>query len=360
MKQIMKPYIIGETAYNHEGDIKYLFRMIEEIADLKLDAVKFHMLLDITTYFQKKHPLLPTLQKFMFTEDQWTQIFQKSKDLNLDVINLCDDVKSIEYCLEHEDLVDAIELHATGLNDYFQLTALKNWKKLVILGVGGSTLDEIRYALEILSKNGNENILLMYGFQSYPTDYGKINLSKMLKIGDLFERPLGYADHTGFDDSNNEVVSVMAASLGVPVLEKHFTCDEGKERVDYHAAVGKETMQRIKELMNLALSVYGTGDMNMSDAELKYGNTGPMKKALVAGKPISRGSEIRVEDVRFKRTEEESTLKQNQLFRIIGLKAKEDIAEDEIIDFTKVEYEFQAPDPESFTHIKKEKGEESR
>jgi len=38
--EIKEPYIIGETAYHHEGDIDYLYKMIDAIAELGLDAVK--------------------------------------------------------------------------------------------------------------------------------------------------------------------------------------------------------------------------------------------------------------------------------------------------------------------------------
>ena len=36
------PYIIADTAFNHEGDIKYLCKMIDEIDELQLNAIKFH------------------------------------------------------------------------------------------------------------------------------------------------------------------------------------------------------------------------------------------------------------------------------------------------------------------------------
>jgi sialic acid synthase SpsE len=38
-----KLYIIGETAYNHEGDINYLHKMIDDIAELELNAVKVRL-----------------------------------------------------------------------------------------------------------------------------------------------------------------------------------------------------------------------------------------------------------------------------------------------------------------------------
>ncbi len=348
MSKVLKPYIIGETAYNHEGDIKYLYRMIDDIAELKLNAIKFHMLLDPESYMQKKHPLINKFKNWIFNKKQWDKIIDYSNKKNLDVVVLCDDVESVNYILKNNQDVKAIELHATGLNDYFLLDSVSKFKGQIMLGVGGSTIDEIAYAVDLLNSKGENNILLMYGFQSYPTKYTDINLSKMLIIRDLFNLPIGYADHTAFDDPNNEIISCMAAMMGINILEKHYTPDYGIERIDYHTAVGKIQMLKIKELMELALRVYGNGNLKMSEAELEYGNTGPMKKAIVAKKKIKKGEKLSFDNLWFKRTADESSLKQNQFLQLIGLKSTKDIQEDEIIDFGKAKYKFKKADLKSF------------
>jgi len=352
MGNTLKPYIIGETAYNHEGDINYLLKVVDEIAKIKLNAVKFHLLLNPESYMQKKHPLIGEIKKWIFNKKQWDDIIDCSNEKKLDVIGLCDDVESIEYILKNGKNVDAIELHAAGLNDYFLLDAVSGSNKQIILGIGGSSIDEIQHAVNFLRNKGRNNILLMYGFQSYPTRYTDINLSKMLKIRDLFNLPVGYADHTAFDDPHNEIVSVMGAMMGIHILEKHCTLDYGKKRIDYHAAVGKKQMSRIKELMKLVLMVYGDGELKMSKAELEYGNVGSMKKAIVAKKFIKKGEKLCLDNLWFKRTGEKSYIKQYQFLQLIGLEATQDIKKDEIVDFRKVKYEFKKADLESFIHVK--------
>jgi len=351
---ILKPYIISETAYNHEGGIKYLYKMIDDIAELKLNAIKFHMLLNPESYMQIKHPLIKEIGKWTFSKNQWSEIIIYSHKKGLDVIVLCDDVESIEYILENNINITAIELHASGLNDYFLLNSVSEFKGQIILGIGGSSLDEINYAVEFLKNKEKNDILLMYGFQSYPTKYTDINLSKMLKIRDLFKLPIGYADHTAFDDPNNEIISCMAAMMGINILEKHYTPDYGIERVDYHSAVGKVQMLKIKELMMLALKVYGNGNLKMSEAELEYGDTGPMKKAIVAKKNIKKGDKLSLDNLWFKRTVEESPIKQNQFLQLIGLRVLHDIKEDGIVDFSKIEYIFKKTALEDFTHTEKD------
>ncbi|MFX0087341.1 MAG: N-acetylneuraminate synthase family protein [Candidatus Hodarchaeota archaeon] len=347
------PYIIGETAYNHEGDIDYLFRMIDDIAEIKLNAVKFHLLLNIESYMQKNHPLIKTLKKWIFSKTQWEKIIDYSIEKSLDVITLCDDVESCNFLLNSDKKIDSLELHAVSINDHFMLDSISKFDGRIILGVGGATLNEIRYAIDFLKNRGRNNILLMSGFQSYPTNYNDINLSKMIKLRDLFNLPIGYADHTAFDDPHNTLISILGAALGFNILEKHYTLDVGKERIDYHAAIGKEQMIEIRELMKLVLNVYGSGSVDMSDAEKKYGNIGPMKKAIVAKKDIQRGEKLSLDNLWFKRTQEESYIQQNQFLQLIGLEANVDIKEDEIIDFSNTKYQFRKLGEQDFTNIGK-------
>lgn len=346
------PYIIAETAYNHEGDIQYIYRMIEEIGSLELQAIKFHLLFNLDSYMKKTHPLYQTVKHWMFTENQWDEIFASAAKKKLDIIALCDDVESINYIIRRKKKVYAIELHATSVNDHFMLSEIAKFDGRIIISVGGSSINDISYAVDFLKHHGKNDILLMYGFQSYPTVYSDINLAKMRAIQNLFHLPIGYADHTGFDDLNNVVISVSAAFMGFPILEKHFTLDPGKERIDYHAAVGKKQMVLIRDLMKIALQVYGNGQIALSDSEKAYGNVGPMKKAIIAKRDIKKGEILSLEDLWFKRTPEESTIQQKQLLQLLGCKAKVDIKKDDVIDFSLIEYKFKTLNLDTFTNLK--------
>jgi len=337
---IHKPYIIAETAYNHEGDFRYLCSMTDKIAELKVQAIKYHLLLNPAKYIQDKHPAFKIVQDCLFSKKQWRDIIDRAIREKLDIIALCDDTESVEFVKKEYSGIKAIELHAVSLNDYFMLKESVSFKGTVILGVGGSTLDEIEYAVNFLRENGKKDILLIYGFQNYPTDYSKINLLKMVKLKEIFDLPVGYADHTAFDDQYNEVISCMAGMMGIGILEKHFTLDEGKKRIDFEAAVGENQMLKIKGLLSTVLAVYGSGSMKMSKAEMVYGNTGPMKKAIVAARKIKRGEKLSLSNLCFKRTREISPVKQKEFLSLIGLQANQNIKKDEIITFDKLQYKF--------------------
>ena len=74
----LKPYIIGETAYHFEGDFNYMKKMINDIAELELNAIKFHLLLNSSSYCQNKHPIKHLYEKWKFSERQWKEIIDIS------------------------------------------------------------------------------------------------------------------------------------------------------------------------------------------------------------------------------------------------------------------------------------------
>ena len=80
-----------------------------------------------------------------------------------------------------------------------------------------------------------------------------------------------------------------------------------------------------------------------------------MKKAIVARRDIKEGQKLSADELWFKRTQQQSPIRQSQFLQLIGLEATRDIDEDEIIDFSNVRYEFQKADIESFTHLKNSK-----
>lgn len=332
-------YIIGETAYNHEGDLKYLYKTVDGIAELKLDAVKFHLMLNVKSYMQEKHHLFDEASEWLFSEEDWKRLIEHSNGKGLEVIALCDDVDSIEFILKNKIQVAGIELHMSCLNDYFMMEKLAEFSGPIILGIGGSEPDEVDYALEFFRKKGRKNLLLMYGFQNYPTNYEEINLRKMLSVEEKFKVAVGYADHTAFDNENNELITVAPYLLGIRIFEKHYTPDWGKERIDYQSAIGKKQFMKIREYLDLYKKVLGDGNWKMPPAELEYGKIGPMKKAIVAREKIKKGQKIELKDLWYKRTEEEVDLKQNRIWEIVGKKAEEDIELDEVVTLKKISKE---------------------
>lgn len=335
-----KPYIIGETAFHHEGSVDFLKTLIQNGASCGLNALKFHLLFDLDDYMIPSHQAIPVLKKIIIPKENWQQVLE-TVPKNVDIVLLCNDVESLKWVnkIQHSIPVKAMEIHSTGLNDIFLLNEALNFNGTIILGVGGSAFEEVKFAVDFFRSNKKEDTFLMHGFQNYPTAYQDINFRRMTFLKEAFNLPIGYADHTDPLDPGNEYISSLPQVMGFNVLEKHFT-HENEKRIDSQAAVSLEVLKKIIRMTSEVYATTGKAVYEFSEAEKKYGNTGPMKKAIVARRAIAKGTIVTLEDIAFKRTEKSSSLNQLQVGKIVGSKSLADIEVNTILDFSNIEFQF--------------------
>ena len=92
----------------------------------------------------------------------------------------------------------------------FNLEFLKhidNYFDTVFLEFGGANLDEIQEALNALA---NTEVILLYGFNAYPTRIENQNLNFLNTLKNQFNCCTGFADHS----VNNEVIPLLAMAKG--------------------------------------------------------------------------------------------------------------------------------------------------
>lgn len=335
-------YYIAETAFHHEGNVDFLKKLVIDISSIEIQAIKFHLLFNVDDYMVPEHAAIEVIKKISIPEKEWGFIFSLVNDRGKEIVALTNDLASLKYInkVQKQFPISAIELHSTGLNDIFLLEEAVRFNKTVMIGVGGSSFDEIKFAVDFLSDKGKSDILLMHGFQNYPTSYEDINFKRIVFYQNAFNLPVGYADHTDPNDIENPMISVLPAMYGVKVFEKHVTNVFGENRIDSQAAVSIETMQEVVKKGETLFKTLGNSNIEFSKAERNYGDTGPMKKALVARRTICKGEIINQEDIAYKRIEESSTLSQKDILKIIGSKALRTINENELLSFANIEYNF--------------------
>ena len=71
--------------------------------------------------------------------------------------------------------------------------------------------------------------VLIYGYQNYPSLSKNLNLSKIIKLKNLFKFDLGYADHspTGLLETIYNVATAISHKANF--IEKHFTFNDKKK-----------------------------------------------------------------------------------------------------------------------------------
>lgn len=316
--------LIAETAWHHDGEFSFMEHLLDTILNQsKADAVKMHVTLDFDEYMDSSHSIYNDLKSKLFSLKQWTDLIKTVKNKNKDLMLLYNDIKAIEFGSQFDPLL--VEIHSVCLNDIHLLDAVKNnidSKTKVVLGVGGSTLKEINSAIDRIN---HENIVLMFGFQNFPTKYEDINYLKMKKIKSQYpDFSFGYADHTAWDEPNNVLITLLGAAQGVEYIEKHVTTLYGQERTDWQSAVSIEMFNEIADKIKILDECEGNGLLDLNEGEKTYSVYGPMKKAGILKVDVSKGDKHKLENIVFKRTGETTDLSQVDLVNKVESKYRKD------------------------------------
>lgn len=317
--------LIAETAWHHEGDFSFMKELVEGIIkNTRANIIKLHITLNLEEYMSRDHQLFSTLSKYIFSKNQWRTLIRLIEEANLDKMLLLNDTEAVEFGIESKPKY--IEIHSVCLNDVNLLDCIRaniSTETRIVLGVGGSSLYEIDAVIERLKNN---NIILMHGFQNYPTRYEEINFEKIRKIQSLYPSfQHGYADHSGWDEPDNVLISILGAAQGMSYLEKHVTSHIGERRIDWNSAVSYEMFNEIGEKIELLESCNGNGNIGLNKAEYQYSEIGNMKKALLARKNMDQGTVFDLNMFEFKRTSQYSDISIVDLPFLEGKRLKNNI-----------------------------------
>jgi N,N'-diacetyllegionaminate synthase len=323
--------LIAETAWHHEGDYVFMKNLVTRICETSnADIVKLHITLDLDEYMSKNHDAYQTLKSWMLSAKQWEELIGIVRNNGKELMLLLNDTKAIDFASKFKP--EIIEIHSVCLNvPRLQKAILENIDKKakVVIGIGGCSLDEVKKAVKFFHER---EIVLMFGFQNYPTKYENVNLGKIRKIQALYPgKKYGYADHTAWDEDNNELITLLVSANGVDFIEKHVTTVHGKERCDYSSAISIEQLNTLCKKTKILDKLNGNGSMELNDAEKSYSLYGPMKMAAMTSHSLTEGSVLSLDDFNFCRTSQITDMSQVDILQAIGGKLISNIEANHVI-----------------------------
>ena len=327
-----KIYLIGEVAQGFEGKLDLALKHIDLASQSKIDAIKFQMVFadDLSTIDYKYYKLYKSLE---LDYKDWILIKKKCKKKKIDLILDIFGNKSLKIARKINP--SAIKIHPTDIDNYEFLKKINNSSlKKIILGIGGSYINEILYAKKILK---NKRVVLMLGIQNYPNSLKDNYLYKFKKIKEISKLKnslFGFADHTDTKDNNYyEYIAAICFGLGVTYFEKHFTINRNLKLEDYETAIEPKSISEFaQKLKNFSL-IYGANNFKkdfLSKNEKKYRFS--VRRSPIANKFIKKGKKISYKNISLKRTNKNS----QTISFIMGRKTKKDILKNEIITKSKL------------------------
>jgi N,N'-diacetyllegionaminate synthase len=303
----MSVFIIAEAGVNHNGSIPLAKQLIDVASHAGVDAVKFQT-------FKAENLVSKNAQKADYqkeTTDNNESQYEMIKKLELDI----DTHKElIAYCKEKNimflstpfdhDSIDmlnhlGLEIFKVPSGEITNLPYLRHigsLNKNVILSTGMADMGEIEDALNILIEAGTarQNITVLHANTMYPTPMEDVNLKAMVTIGNTFDLPFGYSDHTlGIE------VDIAAVAMGATVIEKHFTLDKTMEGPDHKASLEpSELIAMVQGIRNIEMAL---GSPIKKPSPSEQPNIIVARKSIVAKSNILQGEVFSEENLTVKR-----------------------------------------------------------
>ncbi len=319
-------FVLAEIACAHEGSVAIMKKMIEAAKNADVDAVKIQIFMadQLVTH---DHPQSGLYRKLELTREEWSEVFGFAKSMKMQVLADVFDNESLN--IAEENGVISYKVHSTIISDAGLLRDISRTSKPILLSTGGSTQEEVEDALAIIRKEGNDNVIMICGYQGFPTKIEESHLNMIPALHEKFGLPVGYADHCDAEDSMAVILPMVAVSMGACLIEKHITLDRSQKGIDYYSSLNPDELKTFTAKVREVEMAFGKGEFQKFSKEEEEYRKG-MKKYIVAGRSISKGKTIEENDIAFKRTTSPG-LQSNLTARVIGKKATEDIEKDVVI-----------------------------
>lgn len=289
------PFVIAEMANAHEGSVVTARAIIEAAANAGADAIKFQKF-TADELLVPYHPRYEHFRHLEMPETSWLELVSLARARGLYVLA---DVFGPESAKLMRRLgVDGYKIHSSDTINHELITQVASYKQPVFLSCGGARQLEIIEAVQAIRRAGNEQIVLLHGFQNYPTRLDDTQLKRIPVLSAQFGLPVGYADHV---DGNSEwamLLPLMAVSAGARVIEKHLTLDRSRKGIDYFSSSEPQELTRLVGLLREAGRSLGS-PYDRSDRELKY--IQDVQKLMVAARDLPAGTLIQESMVAYKR-----------------------------------------------------------
>lgn len=327
-----KPKIIAEIANAHQGKGKYLKALIQAAAESGADGVKFQWFkydyIAVPDYFAYKNYI-----DLFIDEKTWSESVKMAKDLGLEVWVDVFDSWGMELLYRLRDFVDGIKLPTTVFQSKELIKGLKNFQKMILVGVGGWYDHEIDQMISLVKNHLTSEIILMHGFQGYPTQTKDANLQRISYLKGRYHLEVGFADHEDADSPLAVELPVYAFFAGATVIEKHITLKRADKGYDYYSALEPEEFKAMTKKIRQAEIAMGNIEINKS--ERQYLETASLR--AVANREIKKGEIITIEKTSYKRCSNDKAFMPAQAEELLPQIARTAIQVNEPITLNEIE-----------------------
>jgi len=333
-----KVITIAEMAWAHDGSVEKAIDIMRVAKDSGADAIGIHIteLADyMVTYYGsgegrvsagKEHlDVYQYLDKINPSKDDWRKFSETAREIGIDLCVMPNDFASLEF--SHSELNPKyLVLTAASFVEPDFVSAVDATNRATIFRTGGAALGEIEATLNLFRTHSDAEVILLHGFQNYPTKLEETNIRQLKVLRELFGVQVGLADHIDGSGSIAKTIPMLALAFGATVIEKHITWDRSEKGEDFEAALDPADFRDFVDNIRAAEVALGQSQWApLSDAAIRYRDVS--RKRLVAARDLPAGEALTKQDVTFKRSDYGTTGEQAEA--VLGRKIKQDLKRDD-------------------------------
>jgi len=286
-------FLIAEMACAHQGDVSQALKLVHVAKNSKADAIQLQIFKK-EIYISPRHKDYDIVSKIELSQNEWQKIIDEIRKLDMILFGTGYDIESVKLLIRND--VDAFKIHSSDVSNIELIREIGKSKKPVFLSCGASHISEIQKAITLLCLYGTKNIILMHGFQAYPTKIEDSHLSYIKTLEKTFNLNVGFYDHVDADSIQSTIIPIMSIGYGAQVIEKHFTLNRKEKGVDYESSLNPKEFIKFQRTLRESEKAIGFPIFyRFSDDELKYRKN--VKKSLVYVRDMKNGTIIKKDDI---------------------------------------------------------------
>ena len=330
------PLVIAEIGINHGGSLEIAKKMARAAIDAGVDVVKHqtHIVDDEMSPEANKtkvgyigKSIYELMAECALSEQEERELMNYVKDLGGIFL-------STPFSRAAADRLAGFDVPAYKIGsgditwtDIICKIAKKN--KPVIISTGASNLNDVKRAVNIISKF-NKKIVLMQCNTNYTADKKNLkylNLNVLKKFKKFFGKKviLGLSDHT-----HGHTSVLGAVALGARVVEKHFTDDNNREGPDHLFSMNPSTWRKMVEETRNLESAFGDGNKKIEKNE---NQSSIVQRRCIRSKiKLSKGTILNENHLIYLRPCPNNALNPFEKYKILGKKLLKNLEKEEVIN----------------------------
>lgn len=241
------PLVIAEVGINHEGELDKALQMIDEVADLGGECVKFQshvvedeMIPNDVIPGNADESIWDIMVRCALDEEAERALKERAESRGLLFL-------STPFSRAAADRLEGMgvagyKIGSGECNNYPLIEHVASFGKPMIVSTGMNDLASVSKTVAILRRK-HVPYALLHCTSMYPTPYEKIRLGALAQMGVAFpDAVLGLSDH-----SPSIYPMLGSVALGASILERHYTSDMSWPGPDIEVSMDPTTMGQLLE-----------------------------------------------------------------------------------------------------------------